>query len=1165
MKRKIKIGIHKLLLFIVTLFFTFSCDNSVLFPTAKTKVVSDITSNSASCGGIIVNDNNVMTTIQGVCWSINPSPTINDNKTTSTTINRDFICKLSNLEPSTIYYVRAYLSNSDGTVYGNEVTFVTISKDVLSVSTIAPSYVSATSVMTGGNVISDGGDSVTVRGVCWNTTPIPTIDNNKSTDGAGSGAFITSLTDLLPGTIYYIRAYATNATGTVYGNELTFATSQATAVSITTTLPTGISTGGATAGGNISSDGGLGINARGVCWSTISNPTVNSNKTVDGSGTGAYASNITGLEPNTVYYLRAYATNILGTTYGNEVTFTTSLSSVLTLTTTAASVITTTTALAGGNITSDGGDAVTARGVCWSTSTGPTINSSITNNGIGIGTFGSNLSGLIPGTLYYLRAYATNANGTVYGNEVTFTSAQMVVPSITSTVPAGITTTTATSGGDITSDGGSSVTARGVCWSISANPTISNSKTVDGAGTGIFTSSLTGLLPGTVYYLRAYSTNASGTGYGNEVTFSTIQATSVTLSTTAVTGIATTGASSGGNITSDGGLQINVRGVCWSTNSSPTITDSKTTDGAGLGIFSSSLSGLQPNTKYYIRAYATNILGTTYGNELSFSTSLTAVLTLSTSAANTITTTTALAGGNITSDGGLSVTARGVCWSTTSNPTISSSISNNGIGVGAYSSNLSGLLPGTVYYVRAYATNANGTVYGNEVTFTTLSLNMPTLSSVVPTDVTINSATAGGDVSSDGGAAVTARGVCWSTTSSPTVSNSKTSDGTGTGAFVSNISGLLPGTMYYMRAYATNIIGTAYGNEISFTTTSLLLSTLTTNTVTTIATSTATAGGNITSDGGATVSARGVCWSVSANPTISNSKTSDGTGAGAFSSSLTGLTPATTYYVRAYATNSVGTAYGNQVTFTTAQQLVVPTLTTSSASAITAISASLGGAISSDGGSPVTARGVCWATSTSPTISNSITSNGTGTGSFTSSLTGLLSATTYYVRAYATNAVGTAYGNEISFATNAAVVNTAGTLTVNVLTTTYNGGYAPRNVHAIWIVNASDVFVKTLLANAAARISHLTNWVSKSGKNVVDATTGATKSTHGARAGTWDATNLSRVVVPDGTYKVCLEMTESNATGKFSTFTFVKGPTAVTLTPANVAGFSNISIVWTPK
>jgi hypothetical protein len=242
------------------------------------------------------------------------------------------------------------------------------------------------------------------------------------------------------------------------------------------------------------------------------------------------------------------------------------------------------------------------------------------------------------------------------------------------------------------------------------------------------------------------------------------------------------------------------------------------------------------------------------------------------------------------------------------------------------------------------------------------------------------------------------------------------------GVFASLLSGLTANTTYYVRAYATNTLGTAYGNEVTFTTTNapLTIPVLTTTAVTNVYNTSASSGGTITNDGGTAVTARGVCWSTSPTPTTANSKTTDGTGIGTFTSAVSALTPSTTYYIRAYATNSVGTAYGDELTFTTTNvATTVPTLTTTAISSVTETSASSGGNISADGGSPVTARGVCWSTTTNPTTANSKTNNGTGIGSFTSNITSLTGNTTYYVRAYATNSAGTAYGNQLSFTTPA--------------------------------------------------------------------------------------------------------------------------------------------------
>lgn len=346
-------------------------------------------------------------------------------------------------------------------------------------------------------------------------------------------------------------------------------------------------------------------------------------------------------------------------------------------------------------------------------------------------------------------------------------------------------------------------------------------------------------------------------------------------------------------------------------------------------------------------------------------------------------------------------------------------------------------------------------------------------------------------------------------------------------------------------------------------TTNKLPPTVTTTTISSITSGTATSGGTITSDGGATITAQGVCWSTSTNPTISDNKATSTTGTSPFSTTISGLTGNTTYYARAYATNSEGTSYGNEVTFTTVPP-TVPVLTTTVAGSVGATTAISGGNITSDGGSPVTARGICWSTSTGPTVAlTTKTSDATGAGSFNSNMTGLTALTTYYVRAYATNSIGTVYGNEISFTTTAVSANTAGTLSISTSTSTAGGGYSPRNVVAIWIKTSSGTFVKSLMVLAATRKYDLSNWVSNSSQNTTNATTGATQSSYATRTCTWNGTNTSGTVVANGDYKVCMELCDGLLS--YKEFTFTKGPTAVSLAPANAGSFSSISINWTPN
>jgi uncharacterized protein (TIGR02145 family) len=396
---------------------------------------------------------------------------------------------------------------------------------------------------------------------------------------------------------------------------------------------------------------------------------------------------------------------------------------------------------------------------------------------------------------------------------------------------------------------------------------------------------------------------------------------------------------------------------------------------------------------------------------------------VTTTAVTAITSTTAQSGGTVTSDGGATVTARGVCWSTSPTPTVANNHTTDGSGTGSFTSSITGLSPSATYYVRAYAINSLGTGYGNVQSFTTPSPQPPTVTTIAVSNITSTSAQSGGNVMSDGGAAVTARGVCWSTGSTPTIADSKTSDGSGTGSFTSSITGLSPNTTYYVRAYATNSVGTGYGSPLQFTTVQVPI--VATAGVINIAQTTAQSGGNVISEGGSTVAVRGVCWSTNSSPTTADSKTTDGSGLGSYTSSITGLSPNTTYYVRAYATSSVGTGYGSAMQFTTLPQPQLPVVTTNAVTGITSTSAQCGGTVTSDGGNPVTARGVCWSTSPSPTVANSHTTDGSGTGSFTSSIMGLLPNTTYYVKAYAINSIGTGYGGAQMFNTG----DTANTVT----------------------------------------------------------------------------------------------------------------------------------------
>jgi uncharacterized protein (TIGR02145 family) len=400
---------------------------------------------------------------------------------------------------------------------------------VPTVTTSSITNISSTTATSGGNVISDGGASVTARGVCWAITANPTIANSKTIDGTGTGIFTSSITGLTQATIYHVRAYATNSVGTTYGSDVQFVTT--TPVVLPTVVnPTfyniGLTSAGCTV--NLTNNGGGTVTAKGVCW-TVSGthtPTTADLKTVDLSPTlGFFDNQITGLTANTVYEVRGYATNSAGTAYTLISGFTTLNFTLPTVSTTSITSITKTTASSGGNITLDGGAAVTNRGVCWSTTINPTTALlTKTSNGIGTGVFSSSITGLTANTTYYIRAYAVNSMGVAYGNEISFTTSPDI-PSVAIDQLYNVTNTTVEVSGMVISENGASVATKGACWSLTANPTIADSKTIlYGSGTGIFSSTMSGLTPGTLYHIRTYATNSAGTGYSADYTITTLAA-----------------------------------------------------------------------------------------------------------------------------------------------------------------------------------------------------------------------------------------------------------------------------------------------------------------------------------------------------------------------------------------------------------------------------------------------------------------------------------------------------------------------------------------------------------------------------------------------------------------------------------------------------------------
>lgn len=238
---------------------------------------------------------------------------------------KSFAVEMTGLRPATSYqyYYSVYYGFSKPFTTEAK-TFTTLSESP-TVRTIDVISIDSTAVRVNCETVSDGGVEITERGVCWNTYGNPNLDDsNVAYSSGGLGEYSCRIGGLSPSTRYYVRAYAKNASGIGFGEVMVFLTDMdALLPSVTTEQVSNITQTTAMGGGNVLSEGSAAVIERGICWGTSHNPTISGSHAYNGTGTGSYTVNMTGLTANTTYYVRAYAINSAGTSYGSEVSFTT--------------------------------------------------------------------------------------------------------------------------------------------------------------------------------------------------------------------------------------------------------------------------------------------------------------------------------------------------------------------------------------------------------------------------------------------------------------------------------------------------------------------------------------------------------------------------------------------------------------------------------------------------------------------------------------------------------------------------------------------------------------------------------------------------------------------------------------------------------------------------
>lgn len=370
--------------------------------------------------------------------------------------------------------------------------------------------------------------------------------------------------------------------------------------------------------------GGVPVERYGVCWGTTSNPVIESGDTsVCGSGTGEFTAIAKNLKPNTLYYIRPYATNSVGTSYGDEFQKNTTKGLGVMRTFVIDSLIRAESAVVGGNILDPGEGEILERGV-YLTQKGTKITDTIPFT-MEADSFYQRVTGLERLASYEVEAYLVNTFGTITGGVLSFTTTDGM-PLVAEPDTVEISFTSATFSSKLLESGDSLITALGFCYGTEPNPTLENDfVTAELQADSTFSASLPDIVQQTRYYVRAFATNSYGTFYsdGSGATFVLKDQKPTVETEEPQVGIGGNVAFSG-TILAEGMSPVTEAGFLWSTEEEPTLETPKSNHRnlfeEGTTEYAMTLGNMRGGTTYYVRLYAKNEYGTSYGEVKAFET-----------------------------------------------------------------------------------------------------------------------------------------------------------------------------------------------------------------------------------------------------------------------------------------------------------------------------------------------------------------------------------------------------------------------------------------------------------------------------------------------------------------------------------------------------------------
>ncbi len=724
---------------------------------------------------------------------------------------------LVNLAPATTYHYRLVAASADGTATGPDQTFTTDPDVAPSVLTGAADGLTRTAAALHGTVTPNG--QATTWRIEYGTTT--TYGTSTPEAPAGNGfadvAVAAPLGDVLaPGTTYHYRVVATNATGTTKGADQAFSTGVRVLADAATGAASAISEFGARIAGSVNPNA-----SASAVWFEYGTDTtyagrIDAAASLTGASAQAVSAVLTGLAPATTYHYRVAARNAVGTSYGPDQVLTTAVATAASTTTAPASQVGVGAATLNGYVAT--GSYATSVAFEWGLDT--TYGQSTAASSLPAASGGQAtavaIAGLQPRTTYHYRLVATNALGAVRGADQTLTTQPLPPPGLGAVQAGAASVSGATLSGSAVPNG--LATQAHFEWGTTTAYGSRGADVALGAGTDpqSLTLSLSSLSPATTYHYRLVAANETGTTYGADMTFTTLNPAPVT-ATAAASAVGPTQATLSANVNPNG-IAATLRFEYGPTTAYGASTAAVSAgSGSAARALTTAVGGLAAHTTYHYRAVATNATGTTYGDDQTVTTAWFAVPSVGTDAETGTTYSSTTVHGHVDPNGAPTTYRFEYGPTTAYGAATTERQAGAALVSGPVSADLSGLAAGTAYHVRLVATNETGTSYGDDRVVSTPAWLAPTAATGATLQLAGTSVTLVGRVNANDAATTS-----WFEYGATAAYGAATAPAQASGRVqvqvTAAVASLSPGTTYHYRLVARSAGGTTAGADATFTT-----------------------------------------------------------------------------------------------------------------------------------------------------------------------------------------------------------------------------------------------------------------------------------------------------------------------------------------------------------